>query len=159
MNLGEIIVGLLNELSVYFVTFIASLSILVFIWGVTKYIYKGDSREERQKGTRLMLWGTIALFVMFGVWGIVGLIGKTFGVDTVIPQFEGQETKKVDNVRLDPNLNNNKTKSEDGSILDALKNSWKNTIGDTLDEYDSGYSDYRSGLEVDSPNNEEGEEE
>jgi hypothetical protein len=86
---GGIIVGILNTISEYFITFMAGLSVLFFLWGVTKYIARGSSDTERQKGRQFMLWGIIGLFVMFSVWGIVGILGNTFGVETVIPQFGG----------------------------------------------------------------------
>jgi len=62
---------------------------MVFLWGITKYIFKGDSEGEREKGKQFMIWGIVGLFVMFGVWGIIELLGNTFGVDTTIPQFRG----------------------------------------------------------------------
>ena len=85
---SEIILGIATTLSEYFVTLVASLSVLLFIWGVTKYVYKGDSQAERTKGKNLMLWGIIALFVLFGVWGILELLANTFNIAfNVPPQF------------------------------------------------------------------------
>jgi len=91
-SFGDIAVGIVKDLSGYFLTFITGLTVLVFIWGVVKYIYKGDSEAERKKGKDLMVWGLIGLFVLFGIWGIVGVVGKTFGVETGIPQFEKSNT-------------------------------------------------------------------
>ena len=50
---SEIIVGTLSDLSDLFITFIAGLSLLVFIYGVTKYIWKGDTEDARKKGKQL----------------------------------------------------------------------------------------------------------
>jgi hypothetical protein len=86
-TLGEIVVGIIQDISESFITLIAAASVLVFIFGVTKYIWQGDNEESRKKGRQLMLWGIIGMFVMFGVWGLVGILGDTFGVETVIPQF------------------------------------------------------------------------
>ncbi len=88
-NLGEIVVGIINEISMYFLTFITALSVVVFIWGVVKYIYKGDSEGERKKGRELMFWGIIGLFVLFGIWGILEILANTFGIEfNVPPQFD-----------------------------------------------------------------------
>jgi hypothetical protein len=86
---SEIILGIATTLSEYFVTLFASISVLLFIWGVTKYVYKGDSEAERTKGKNLMFWGIIALFVLFGIWGILELLANTFGIEfDVPPQFK-----------------------------------------------------------------------
>ena len=37
---GEIVVGVVNDVSTYFITFMVGLSVLIFIWGIVKYIYK-----------------------------------------------------------------------------------------------------------------------
>jgi phosphate starvation-inducible membrane PsiE len=86
---GEIVVGIARELSGYFLILIATASVLLFIWGIVKYIYKAESEAERTKGRNLMLWGIIGFFVFFGIWAIVTMIGTTFGVDVKIPpQFD-----------------------------------------------------------------------
>jgi hypothetical protein len=36
-----------------------------------------------------MLWGIIALFVMFSVWGLVGILASTFGVRVCLPGAPG----------------------------------------------------------------------
>jgi hypothetical protein len=84
----DIVLGVVSELSGLFITLVVALSILIFFWGVTKYIWKGDSKEERKKGKTLMVWGIIAFFVLFSVWGIVKILGDTFfGGLNGIPQF------------------------------------------------------------------------
>jgi len=84
----EVVVGVVGGLSDYFITFIAALSVLIFFWGVAKFVWKADSQEERKKGKYLMLWGLIAIFVMFSIWGILEILGETFfGRGGGIPQF------------------------------------------------------------------------
>ena len=34
-----------------------------------------------------MLWGVVAFAVMFGVWGLVGVLENTFGIANVVPQL------------------------------------------------------------------------
>jgi len=57
---------------------IISLAIVVFIWGVFKYVASGDS-EKKEEGRNLMIWGIIAIFVMVSVWGLVNILIQTFG--------------------------------------------------------------------------------
>ena len=58
----------------------------VFVWGVVKFIGTQES-AEREKGKQFMVWGIVALAVMFCVWGLVRVLGGTFGVNSVIPQL------------------------------------------------------------------------
>lgn len=89
-TLGQLVTGIINEISVYFITLVAAASVIVFMWGITNYIFKGDSEDARTKGRNLMIWGLVGFFVMFGVWGILAIIGETFGIQSVIPQFGGR---------------------------------------------------------------------
>jgi hypothetical protein len=49
-----------------------TLGLLLFFWGVVKYIWsEGNGKEE---GKKFMIWGVIALFVMSSVWGIIRFV-------------------------------------------------------------------------------------
>lgn len=67
-----------------------ALSLFMFLWGLMKYMYKGqESDTARADGRKLMLWGIIGLFVMTGVWGLVSILSGILGVDTIgTPQFK-----------------------------------------------------------------------
>ena len=52
----------------------AGVALLVFFFGLVKFITKADDEEAVKEGRRLMIWGVIALFVMISVWGIVRLL-------------------------------------------------------------------------------------
>ncbi len=68
-----------------------TLSIVLFIIGVIKYIANADEASQREEGRNYMVYGIVALFVMVSIWGLVGIIQGTFGVGTsvLIPQLEG----------------------------------------------------------------------
>jgi len=57
-----------------------SVALLVFIWGLVKYISKAE-----ENGRRLMVNGAIALFVLFSIFGIIRWIGGEVGVRTGQP--------------------------------------------------------------------------
>jgi Type IV secretion system pilin len=61
-----------------FINLILTLSVLMFIVGVIRFMYTAGDDKSRSEGKQLMLWGTIALFVMVTVWGVVGIIKTTF---------------------------------------------------------------------------------
>jgi hypothetical protein len=53
------------------------LALLALIWGGAKFIRAAGS-DDRAEGKYVLLWGSIALFVMVALWGIVGFIVDTF---------------------------------------------------------------------------------
>ncbi len=65
-----------------------ALAVAFFIWGIIQYIILGAGEEaKRTQGRSHMIWGVIALAVMLGVWGLVGIVTRTFGPEIrVLPQ-------------------------------------------------------------------------
>lgn len=54
----------------------AAAALLVFFWGLAKFILAvGGDEEAVKQGRTLMIWGILALFVMTSIWGIVYFIG------------------------------------------------------------------------------------
>lgn len=51
---------------------LAGAAVLIFMWGLAKFIFKiGSSEKAVEEGRNIMVWGLIALFVMTSVWGII----------------------------------------------------------------------------------------
>ena len=67
---------------------IFALAMVMFIWGVVQYVINNDEEAKREKGKQFMIWGIIGLTVMIGVWGLVKIVGTTFGIEYVIPQLK-----------------------------------------------------------------------
>jgi hypothetical protein len=68
---------------------IFALAMVMFIWGVVQYVINSDEEAKKEKGKQFMIWGIIGLTVMFAVWGLVAIVGKTFNIDTTfIPQLK-----------------------------------------------------------------------
>jgi hypothetical protein len=57
---------------------------VVFIWGVMQFIRNANSPDERKKGQDHMMWGIVGLVIMLGVFGIITIITRTFGINTTI---------------------------------------------------------------------------
>ncbi len=66
---------------------ILALAVAMFVWGVVQYVINTDEEAKREKGKQFMIWGIIGLTVMVGVWGLVSILGSTFGIKDVIPQM------------------------------------------------------------------------
>jgi hypothetical protein len=61
----------------------------MFVWGVVKFFFiNADEEAKRAQGKQYMIWGIIALAVMLSIWGLVSILGATFGIKTnsVLPQ-------------------------------------------------------------------------
>jgi hypothetical protein len=59
---------------------VAGIALLVFFYGLAKFVLKVGDGADLQQGRALMLWGIIGLFFMFAVWGIVEFVGDAFGI-------------------------------------------------------------------------------
>ena len=70
--------GLVNTAVPIFFT----LALIVFIWGVIKYVLAGGDTEKKKQGMSLIMYGIIGLFAIFAVWGLVKVIANTFSIDT-----------------------------------------------------------------------------
>ncbi|MFW0870882.1 MAG: hypothetical protein ACKKL4_00240 [Patescibacteria group bacterium] len=55
-----------------------ALAVLAFFYGLAIYIFK--SGKDKQEGINIMVMGTIALFVMASIYGIIGLLQDSFNV-------------------------------------------------------------------------------
>jgi hypothetical protein len=70
------------------IPFIFAVAVVMFIWGVVKYfIINADEEKKRAEGKQFMLWGIIALAVMISVWGLVNILGTTFGLGSDTLKF------------------------------------------------------------------------
>ncbi len=54
------------------------IAILVFIWGMIRFIAKADDAEARKQGKQYMVWGLVALVVMTSLIGIIQLVANLF---------------------------------------------------------------------------------
>ena len=76
------------NISKFVIPLIFALALAAFIWGVMQFfILNPDEEAKREEGKQFILWGIVALAVMLSVWGLVKILGNTFGIDTsVIPK-------------------------------------------------------------------------
>lgn len=69
-----------------------AIALLVFFYGVVRYILAAGSDEGKELGKKTMIGGIIALFVIASVWGIVSFIGSALGIQ------QGQQINQVPGV-------------------------------------------------------------
>jgi hypothetical protein len=70
-NFSDIIYIFLDLIALL-IPVIASLALLVFFWGLVKFIFRvGGDEKAVGDGKKLMIWGLVALFIMVSIWGIL----------------------------------------------------------------------------------------
>jgi uncharacterized membrane protein HdeD (DUF308 family) len=88
MTLGEFIDTITGIIGNSIIPLIFTLAFAFFVWGVVQYVLNDTDETKKEKGKQFMIWGLVALTVMFGVWGLVAVLGDTFDIDIdVIPQL------------------------------------------------------------------------
>jgi hypothetical protein len=62
-----------------------AIGLVVFLWGVVKYVTAGADESKAKEGRNLMIYGIIALFVMVSVWGLVNVLTQTLQLENKAP--------------------------------------------------------------------------
>lgn len=75
----------LFEILFVLLPFALTLSVLFFLWGLARFIYRAGDEREHENGRRIMVWGVIAIFVFVSIFGIMEVILQTFGLDVAGP--------------------------------------------------------------------------
>lgn len=58
-----------------------AIAFISFLFGVYRYFILGaDNDTERATGRQFILWGIIGFVVIFSLWGLVAVVGSTFGL-------------------------------------------------------------------------------
>ena len=79
-GIGDVIDLFIDYVSAL-IPILLSLAILVFFWGIVKFIAHTDDAKAREEGKRVMIWGMIAIFVMVSLWALVGFLQETLGLN------------------------------------------------------------------------------
>jgi hypothetical protein len=87
ISIGQII----NQATVL----LGSIALLVFFWGIVKYISKRGDEKGIEEAKNTIKWGLLALFVMFSVWGLVQALAATVGVNTGPDFYKPADTQVI----------------------------------------------------------------
>jgi hypothetical protein len=66
------------DLVTFTIPIVASLTLLIFFWGLAKFIKNSADSKSHETGKNLMIWGTVGLFVMVSVWALVRMVYSDF---------------------------------------------------------------------------------
>ncbi len=72
------IIGLINYV---LIPVLLAIAFFVFLLGVLRaYIFSRGDAKARESGHQLVLWGAVGFTIVLSVWGLVALVGSTFGL-------------------------------------------------------------------------------
>jgi uncharacterized membrane protein YbhN (UPF0104 family) len=78
------IVPLLNNINRYIlnpiILLLFSVALLVFFWGLFRFISNADNETERETGRQNIMYGLIGMFIMVSVYGLMRLVLGSFGI-------------------------------------------------------------------------------
>ena len=75
MSLASIVDKLISFIGTL-IPVLSSLAVMLFIFGVFNYLFSNiEGKHAKSKMT--MFWGIIALFVLFSIWGILGVVKRS----------------------------------------------------------------------------------
>ncbi|MEN9921257.1 MAG: hypothetical protein RLZZ517_235 [Candidatus Parcubacteria bacterium] len=88
-TLNEVVVDFIVLLSRYVIRLLLVLIIFMFLFGLMKYMFKGQGSDTaRAEGRKLMFWGVVGIFVVTSWMALVAIIASFIGHEGVfIPQF------------------------------------------------------------------------
>ncbi len=62
------------------IALLSGAALATFMWGLIRLISAQGDQNKREEAKRWLVWGIIGMFVLVGLWGIVGFISSTFGI-------------------------------------------------------------------------------
>jgi hypothetical protein len=89
-TLQQLVADFVKVATGYVLQILLALTIMMFLYGLMKYMFKGQGSDTaRIEGRNLMLWGIIGIFVITAIWSLVAIFAAFVGHDSiVIPQFK-----------------------------------------------------------------------
>jgi hypothetical protein len=78
------VIGLFNPI----IILLAGIAVVVFMWGVIKYINASGDPKRLKEGSKYLLFGILAFVVIVGLWGIVKTVTSLLGLEFAGPQFK-----------------------------------------------------------------------
>lgn len=76
-TLGELVGKVTGVINIA-IPVVSGLILLAFFWGIARYVFSGGDAMEKGRGKEIILWGLIAIFVTFSMWGIVMVLQNVF---------------------------------------------------------------------------------
>jgi len=77
---GKIIVVILTKIVNPVITVMFVVALVVFLWGIFKFVASEEGGEDHTKGKSAMVWGIVGFLIMVGVYGILAFVKSSIGL-------------------------------------------------------------------------------
>lgn len=81
--------GIISKFGTYIVDplllVIFAAGFFMFMWGLLQFMVSVNAGEDTSDGKRHMIYGTLGMFIMVSVYGIISLLDSTFGLNISNP--------------------------------------------------------------------------
>ena len=74
------VLTILTDFFFNIVPVLMALAVLVFFWGIIKFIAQAGDERAVEEGKGFIVYGLVGIFVIMTVWGIVGFMQESLGL-------------------------------------------------------------------------------
>lgn len=78
-TIDDLLTNSIGFVETYLVNLAFAATFLFFIYGVARYIL-ADADDAKASGRQLMIWGTLGIFVVSSIWGLIAVLNRTIGL-------------------------------------------------------------------------------
>lgn len=89
-NIGTLMNSISKVIINPFIVFLFALALVVFIYGVVRYLLNPENETIRNESKSHMIWGVVGMFIMISVFGIMRIILNTLGEKNIKIQNTGE---------------------------------------------------------------------
>ena len=72
-----------------------AVAVLVFVFGIVKFIVNANDAEKRKDGAKFIISGLIGIFVILTLFGLVNILQETFGLESNQNTVTGNEVPTI----------------------------------------------------------------
>ncbi len=73
--------GIIGVFNTVVIPVIFAFAFIAFIWGVVDHFFlNGGNEVKRKEGRYFILWGILAMVLLFAIWGVVNIMLSTLGI-------------------------------------------------------------------------------
>jgi|SRR3972149_2410271 len=70
-------------------------AVIVFFWGIIKFIAHAGDEKATTEGKQFILWGLVGLFVIVALWAIVGYLQESLGIGVSVVNLTAPSTPTI----------------------------------------------------------------
>lgn len=89
-NIGSLVNSINKVILNPFIVLIFAVALVVFIYGVVRYLLNPENESIRTESKSHMIWGVIGMFIMISVFGIMRIVLNSVGEKNIKIQDTGE---------------------------------------------------------------------